>query len=242
MAAPAAEPLVDLSVLVPMKLHSMSFGDSQMRWNGNLEIKETEFINVPLWIQLWGVPEHCKTKSLAVKVGSSLGKVLDADLFQMRNGDERFLKVKVLLNVTMPLRRTLKIAEEGNSQVRNIASENQDKNEMEGGDKEGGADSQEVLQIKEKAITNLQIPFSAETSKCNFVVGSSGVRLEGRGKKRQSLKCLAKKGSSIHPVTGIKRISEENIDDISSKKQYRIDNSPSEKGEGATQQLAPQGL
>ncbi|MED6161596.1 hypothetical protein PIB30_062332 [Stylosanthes scabra] len=40
------------------------------RWNEDLEIKETEFINVPLWIQLWGVPEHCKTKSLAVKVES----------------------------------------------------------------------------------------------------------------------------------------------------------------------------
>ncbi|MED6172408.1 hypothetical protein PIB30_049748 [Stylosanthes scabra] len=51
-----------------------------------------------------------ETKNLAEKVGSSLGKVLDADFFRFRGGDERILKVKILLYVTMPLRRNLKIS------------------------------------------------------------------------------------------------------------------------------------
>ncbi|MED6225950.1 hypothetical protein PIB30_098567, partial [Stylosanthes scabra] len=67
-------------------------------WEESLEIKETTFINVPMWIQLWGVPEHCKTKTLAIKVGGALGRVLDANLFQFRSGDERILKVKIQLD------------------------------------------------------------------------------------------------------------------------------------------------
>ncbi|MED6107997.1 hypothetical protein PIB30_019223 [Stylosanthes scabra] len=87
-----------------------TYFNSFSRWTENLVIKEIEFINVPLWIQLWDVPEHCKTKNLAEKVGSSLGKVLDVDLFRLRGGEERILKVKILLEITKPLRRNLKIS------------------------------------------------------------------------------------------------------------------------------------
>ncbi|MED6109684.1 hypothetical protein PIB30_035952 [Stylosanthes scabra] len=43
------------------------------RWKENRPIEEAEFIHVPLWIQLWGLPEHYKTKELGFKLGSSFG-------------------------------------------------------------------------------------------------------------------------------------------------------------------------
>ncbi|XP_025607851.1 uncharacterized protein At4g02000-like [Arachis hypogaea] len=84
------------------------------RWEEDLQIKEEEFIHVPIWVQLWGVPEHCKTKNLGKKVGEALGKVLDVDLFTIRGKDERILKIQVLLDITKPLRRCLKIAGSNN--------------------------------------------------------------------------------------------------------------------------------
>ncbi|MED6113792.1 hypothetical protein PIB30_074176 [Stylosanthes scabra] len=215
--------------LIGKLLSSRSFS----RWEENLKIKETEFIKVPLWIQLCGVPDHCKTRKLAMKVGGALGKVLDADLFQMRSGNERILKVKVQLHITMPLRRNLKISgnthrkhrkptpinllrefanisvQEDNSQVKNSYGRNQDDNRLLlGRNKEDGVNSQEVLHNKEKALTEPHIPFSTMSAKYTFEVGPNNARGKRRRMKRQSLKRLARKGATIiNPVIGMKRRS-----------------------------------
>ncbi|MED6165438.1 hypothetical protein PIB30_099523 [Stylosanthes scabra] len=54
--------------------------------------------------------EHYKTKELGCKLGSSFGKVLESDIFQVRGKENRIVKAKVLLDITSPLRRYLKIS------------------------------------------------------------------------------------------------------------------------------------
>ncbi|XP_025628853.1 uncharacterized protein At4g02000-like [Arachis hypogaea] len=81
------------------------------RWRQGVAIEKKEFVYVSIWIQLWGLPEHCKTKELGRKVGGALEKVLDVDLFLIKGKEEhRIVKVHINLDVTRPLRRILKIA------------------------------------------------------------------------------------------------------------------------------------
>lgn len=55
------------------------------------------FDKVPIWIQLWELPSHCKMKEVGRKVGTIFGKVIDAGLFSFNNGQQ--LVVKVLVEV-----------------------------------------------------------------------------------------------------------------------------------------------
>nr|XP_025608058.1 uncharacterized protein LOC112701527 [Arachis hypogaea] len=80
------------------------------RWKGEDSIVETEFLKVPIWIQLWGLPEHCKTKELGRKLGRVMGEVMDVDLFILRGKEEQIVKVQIGLDVTKSLRRSMKIA------------------------------------------------------------------------------------------------------------------------------------
>ncbi|RYR04589.1 hypothetical protein Ahy_B06g084363 [Arachis hypogaea] len=84
------------------------------RWNEDLEIKDEEFAMVPTWVQLWRLPKQCKTRNLGSKVGETLGSMLETDLFSIRGKEDRLLKAKVMLDITKPLRRSIKIS--GNNQ------------------------------------------------------------------------------------------------------------------------------
>ena len=53
--------------------------------------------------------KHYKTNELGYKIGGKLGKVIEVDTFIMKGKEPRLLKVKVDLDVTKPLRSSLKI-------------------------------------------------------------------------------------------------------------------------------------
>ncbi|RYR20479.1 hypothetical protein Ahy_B03g065634 [Arachis hypogaea] len=57
-----------------------------------------------------GLPEQYKTRNLGSKVGETLGRVLETDLFSLRGKEDRLLKTKVMLDITKPLRRSIKIS------------------------------------------------------------------------------------------------------------------------------------
>ncbi|MED6196380.1 hypothetical protein PIB30_046851 [Stylosanthes scabra] len=52
--------------------------------------KETDLLR----IQLWDMPESCKTKGVATKIGEKIGSMTDLDLFEMRSKDVKIMKVK----------------------------------------------------------------------------------------------------------------------------------------------------
>ncbi|XP_057446031.1 uncharacterized protein LOC130738135 [Lotus japonicus] len=71
-------------------------------WNRHVEPVDMAFNSVAIWVQLWGLPLHCRTLKMGTKVGSVIGEVLDVDLFELP--DKRVIvKVLVEMNVMKPL-------------------------------------------------------------------------------------------------------------------------------------------
>ncbi|XP_016199277.1 uncharacterized protein LOC107640255 [Arachis ipaensis] len=79
------------------------------RWNKEMEIDIEEFSYVPIWIQLWRLPEYCKTCELGQKIGDIVREVLDVENFFMRGKEARVMKVKVNLDVTQKLKKIVTI-------------------------------------------------------------------------------------------------------------------------------------
>nr|XP_025692947.1 uncharacterized protein LOC112795221 [Arachis hypogaea] len=84
------------------------------QWRENFPVCDAEFTSVPIWIQIWGFLEQCKTKGLEKRIGETLGEVLDVGIFSIRSKEGSLLKIKVKLDITKPLRRVLKISGSNN--------------------------------------------------------------------------------------------------------------------------------
>ncbi|XP_057720054.1 uncharacterized protein LOC130934508 [Arachis stenosperma] len=80
------------------------------RWEEKDINNNDELSRVPIWVQLWGIPEHYKSKELGRKIGGTMGEVVEVDFYSMRGRESRILKVKILMDATKPLRRSLRIA------------------------------------------------------------------------------------------------------------------------------------
>jgi hypothetical protein len=61
-----------------------------------------DFDHVPVWIQLWGLPPHCKTKAMGTHLGSLTGEV-EASEFYEYPGKKVIIKIKVAMNVHLPI-------------------------------------------------------------------------------------------------------------------------------------------
>ncbi|KAJ1377597.1 Reverse transcriptase zinc-binding domain [Sesbania bispinosa] len=48
------------------------------RWERGLHPTEMVFHQVPVWLQIWGLPIHCRTKQMGQRIGSCMGNVLEA--------------------------------------------------------------------------------------------------------------------------------------------------------------------
>ncbi|MED6191749.1 hypothetical protein PIB30_003552 [Stylosanthes scabra] len=54
--------------------------------------------------------EHYKISELGLKLDTHFGEILDTDLFQVRGKENNIVKAKIRLDITKPLRRSLKIS------------------------------------------------------------------------------------------------------------------------------------
>ncbi|MED6119570.1 hypothetical protein PIB30_013004 [Stylosanthes scabra] len=173
------------------------------RWKADSEICEADFGLVPIWIQLWGLEEHCKTTNLGRKVGGALGEVLDTDLFTIRGKEVSELQLKY--------ERIVNFCHFCGHVGHEIRSCNL-------------ADSNQVgdLQQNSDEISNYSFP----NPNCNlqFSVGESALNKGARSGRRQNLKSLARKGSSYKPVSGVKRSLGDSAISSSLKKLYQPEN------------------
>ncbi|WOL16390.1 hypothetical protein Cni_G25177 [Canna indica] len=80
------------------------------RWRMDMNMVTEDFIHVPIWIQIWGLPEHYKTFDLGRKIGSRLGEVMEVVFASMNGLESRIVKAKVMLDVTKPLQDSLRLA------------------------------------------------------------------------------------------------------------------------------------
>ncbi|MED6123904.1 hypothetical protein PIB30_054037, partial [Stylosanthes scabra] len=95
---------------------------------------------------------------------------------------------------------------EGKSQSKcSDANSEADGRLSQGRNKEDYADSHDILQFKETNSEEPQKLTSDVLPKCTFDMGTTTAGNERNGRRRQSLKLLARKKSVLQPVTGIKR-------------------------------------
>jgi hypothetical protein len=50
-------------------------------WDRKINPSNIDFKHVPVWIQIWGLPIHCKTTTMGKHLGSQLGKVEESALY-----------------------------------------------------------------------------------------------------------------------------------------------------------------
>lgn len=46
-----------------------------------MDLREESFNMVKIWVQIWGLPSHCKTKAVGMKIAGKIERVLEADVF-----------------------------------------------------------------------------------------------------------------------------------------------------------------
>jgi hypothetical protein len=71
-------------------------------WDRETDPRTLDFDHVPVWIQLWGLPPHCKTKAMGMHLGSLMGEVEAADLYEYP-GKKTIIKIKVAISIHKPL-------------------------------------------------------------------------------------------------------------------------------------------
>jgi hypothetical protein len=71
-------------------------------WDRETEIQALDFTHVPVWVQLWGLPQHCKTKMMGVSLGSLMGTVEESEFYEYP-GKKVIIKIKVNINVHKPI-------------------------------------------------------------------------------------------------------------------------------------------
>ena len=80
------------------------------RWKEGMNLETEDFARFPVWVQLWGLPEYCKTADLGEKIGNKLGKTLETAMFNVRGKEARIMKVRVELDASKVLKSKIKIA------------------------------------------------------------------------------------------------------------------------------------
>ncbi|TXG66023.1 hypothetical protein EZV62_007298 [Acer yangbiense] len=71
---------------------------------GNLSFRLTDF-----WVQVHNVPLICLTKEIGHFLGSLIGSVLEIDIGAVVEGLGKFLRIRVRIDATQPLRRCLRV-------------------------------------------------------------------------------------------------------------------------------------
>jgi hypothetical protein len=71
-------------------------------WDRETNPQTLDFDHVPIWIQLWGLPTHCKTKLMGASLGALMGTV-EASEFYEYPGKKVIIKIKVNINVYKPI-------------------------------------------------------------------------------------------------------------------------------------------
>jgi hypothetical protein len=71
-------------------------------WNREVDYQHMDFDHVPVWIQLWRLPPHCKTKQMGTNIGALLGQV-EASEFYEYPGKKVIIKIKVAININKPI-------------------------------------------------------------------------------------------------------------------------------------------
>ncbi|KAL5756018.1 hypothetical protein ACOSQ2_020764 [Xanthoceras sorbifolium] len=76
---------------------------------GDGKFLDMGFSHVQFWVQLHNVPLVCMTKEIGWALGNKIGRVMDIDVSATGDCLGRFLRVRVVIDVTKPLNRFLRV-------------------------------------------------------------------------------------------------------------------------------------
>ncbi|OMO99000.1 reverse transcriptase [Corchorus capsularis] len=76
-------------------------------YDGNLCPEDYNFTRAPFWIRIYELPLGKRNLEVAEKLGKKMGKLIAVDPSLDMEGWSRFLRVRVEIDVTKPLRRTI---------------------------------------------------------------------------------------------------------------------------------------
>ncbi|RYR37749.1 hypothetical protein Ahy_A09g042630 [Arachis hypogaea] len=88
-----------------------AFSDSRQRTNQDNKDPIIVIQEKYIQIQFWGLPEDYKMKDLGWKLRCSFGDVLGVDIFQVRGKEHNVVKAQVSLDITRPIKRSLRIVD-----------------------------------------------------------------------------------------------------------------------------------
>ncbi|KAJ1400865.1 Zinc finger, CCHC-type [Sesbania bispinosa] len=81
---------------------------SLRRWERGQVLPEIQFSLVPLKIQIWGLPLHCRTTKMGFKIGACMGEVKESDVYETKEKGT-FIKIQVIFNVNKPLKSGINV-------------------------------------------------------------------------------------------------------------------------------------
>lgn len=70
-------------------------------WDRKINPSELDFSKIPLWVQMWGLPLHCRSICMGNQIGSQIGQVLDVGLYDYPDS-ARIVKAKILFDINSP--------------------------------------------------------------------------------------------------------------------------------------------
>uniref|UniRef100_A0A7N2LLH1 DUF4283 domain-containing protein n=1 Tax=Quercus lobata TaxID=97700 RepID=A0A7N2LLH1_QUELO len=75
------------------------------KWRKGMKADNVRLNHASLWIQIWGAPFDMISTQVATEVGSRLGEVVEVERRRKHEESNHFMRVKVALPVSKPLRR-----------------------------------------------------------------------------------------------------------------------------------------
>jgi len=87
-------------------------------YNGDLRPDEYSFTKALFWIRVYELPLGKRSKEMAERIGSRIGKLVAVDPTLEAGGWARFIRVRVEIDITKPLRRAVMIGGTGGSTVK----------------------------------------------------------------------------------------------------------------------------
>ncbi|XP_015959581.1 uncharacterized protein LOC107483479 [Arachis duranensis] len=77
------------------------------KWERGVNPAEMDFSRTEIKLQIWNMPEHCKTTTLGRKIAARVGEVMECNVFSAGPGKGNFLKASVMIRIEDPLKEGL---------------------------------------------------------------------------------------------------------------------------------------
>jgi hypothetical protein len=78
---------------------------SMVDFDGQTPPSELEFEKATFWVRMLNMPLACMSREMGQKIGASMGTVVDVDVDEDGVGWGKFLRVRIILDLTKPLSR-----------------------------------------------------------------------------------------------------------------------------------------